>query len=257
MSTLAGIFRSSRMKPRIRMDAVILALTLAFSLLLYFFPQMYSTNRIFDEILDFPGVILILKGIFIRMAARGHKLVHSHDGGGLVTTGLYAYVRNPMYLGTFLIGSGFVLIVWPWWTLLIFPVFFSLRFWPQVIREEHHLKNLFGKTFEDYCRRVPRFFPDFKGGFPNLKDCCPWEELWMTKEKRALWILVPIAFVLEIFQEQMVFHATAPVRVFALFLLGMAVFVTGLWLGYRGYRMTPTRQSGEGTHVRCYGKTPE
>ena len=122
--------------------------------LLYQFPRVYYANRFFDNILDFIGLSVMLKGVYIRMAARGHKKAHSNQGEGLVTTGLYSYTRNPMYLGTFLVGAGFVLIVWPWWSLPIFGWLFYLRFKKQVLKEEKHLRGLFKEEYKIYCRKV-------------------------------------------------------------------------------------------------------
>ena len=77
----------------------------------------------------------------------------------MVTTGIYGYVRNPMYLGSFFIGGGFVLLLWPWWTFPIFVFCFYQRFKQQVLKEEAHLKKIFGKSYEVYCQNVPAIQP--------------------------------------------------------------------------------------------------
>jgi len=80
----------------------------------------------------------------------------------LVVTGLYNYVRNPMYVGVLLmliahfLWFGFV-------ALLVYLVFFFLAFHIFVLRyEEPTLKKMFGKAYEAYIRRVPRWFPKLK-----------------------------------------------------------------------------------------------
>jgi protein-S-isoprenylcysteine O-methyltransferase Ste14 len=80
----------------------------------------------------------------------------------LVLSGLYMYVRNPMYVGVLLIILGHFL--WfGFWNLLIYATFVFLGFSAFVIfYEEPTLKRNFGPAYEEYLRRVPRWIPRFK-----------------------------------------------------------------------------------------------
>lgn len=80
----------------------------------------------------------------------------------LVVSGLYNYVRNPMYVGVFLVIIGHFL--WfGYWNLLIYAAFVFTAFNTFVaFYEEPNLKTRFGATYEDYLRRVPRWIPRFK-----------------------------------------------------------------------------------------------
>ena len=80
----------------------------------------------------------------------------------LVVSGLYNYVRNPMYVGVFLIIVGHFL--WfGFWSLLIYAAVVFIAFHSFVtFYEEPNLKNRFGATYEDYLRRVPRWIPRIK-----------------------------------------------------------------------------------------------
>ena len=77
----------------------------------------------------------------------------------LVVSGLYRYVRNPMYVAVVgsIIGQAAVYrsrgILW---YAAIVSIGFHLRV---VIYEEPRLRELFGRTFIDYCARVPRWIP--------------------------------------------------------------------------------------------------
>src|SRR3989344_8541806 len=150
------------MKKRVQADSAILCFLIILTGFLYLYPQFYSRDLFNDDILDFIGVLVILKGTYVRMAARGHKKSFSKSGHGLVTSGLYQLVRNPMYLGSFLLGSGFILIVWPWWGLLIFAALFYARFNKQIAKEEKLLTGHFGKEYEQYAKKVPRLFPGLR-----------------------------------------------------------------------------------------------
>ncbi len=208
------------------MDGFLLALLIISSLGIYFFPKLFLYYRQTDNACDFLGMFLILKGSFIRMSARGHKVSCSPQGGGLAEDGLYAYTRNPMYLGTFLIGTGFTLIAWPWWAVFIFAGLFYLRFNPLICFEQKHLQKIFGQSYEDYCKRVPAFFPSAAIFLKlNHRLECPWSELWSTKERRIIWALPLIALAAEILQEIWFYRTFPTVNTFLPLVLADGIFV--------------------------------
>lgn len=224
------------MKKRVKIDSSILSFVIILTGFLYQFPHLYSTSSLWDNVLDFFGLMSILKGTYFRMAARGHKKRHSQEGKGLVQTGFYAYTRNPMYLGSFQIGAGFVLIVWPWWTLPLFAGLFYLRFKWQIIKEEEYLEKNFPEDFKEYCRKVPQLLPRFKSLIKiNVKKAFDWEETWSTKEKRGLIAWPLLAVILETMQEKIVFN-TFDIRQTAFIFLAAAIVFT-IALGWR-YRIS-------------------
>lgn len=77
----------------------------------------------------------------------------------LVISGLYRYVRNPMYDGALLVLFGHVL--WfPSLALLVCPIIFFVSFHLFVVLyEERTLRKKFGAAYEQYCRDVPRWLP--------------------------------------------------------------------------------------------------
>ncbi len=78
----------------------------------------------------------------------------------LATTGLYARIRHPQYLGFLLIMAGF-LLQWPTLlTLLMFPIL-ALAYTRLAISEERELRTQFGTQYEQYAARTPRFIPRF------------------------------------------------------------------------------------------------
>ena len=80
----------------------------------------------------------------------------------LVVSGLYNYVRNPMYVGVLCVIIGHFL--WfGFWNLLIYAAIVFIAFNTFVtFYEEPNLKQRFGPTYEDYLKRVPRWLPKFK-----------------------------------------------------------------------------------------------
>ena len=76
----------------------------------------------------------------------------------LVTTGPYAFTRNPMYLGH-LVFVGGLTVATRSPLALVATVSLVPWFGARARKDEHRLAELFGSDFEDYCRRVPRWFP--------------------------------------------------------------------------------------------------
>ena len=100
------------------------------------------------------GAILILPGLAIRALASGH--VRKNEA--LATSGPYAYIRNPLYLGSLLIGIGFAIAARSWWVGAALTVLFFAIYMPVIRSEERFLREKFPE-FEDYARRVPRMLP--------------------------------------------------------------------------------------------------
>jgi len=80
----------------------------------------------------------------------------------LVASGLYKYVRNPMYVSVLLML--FAYFLWfGYWSLLIYAVCVFGAFDLFVINyEEPTLKKKFGKTYTTYMKNVPRWIPKLK-----------------------------------------------------------------------------------------------
>lgn len=101
------------------------------------------------------GFVVALLGIVVRGWAAGAIRKNSV----LTTHGPYAFTRNPLYLGSFLIGLGVAVASGVVWILALFVVFFALVYGRTMRREETRLAELFGQQFERYARTVPRFIP--------------------------------------------------------------------------------------------------
>ncbi|MBA2341389.1 MAG: isoprenylcysteine carboxylmethyltransferase family protein [Pyrinomonadaceae bacterium] len=103
------------------------------------------------------GGIVALCGLCLRAWAAGHIRKNVR----LAASGPYAYTRNPLYLGSFLLGLGFTLACGRWWLAALFALLFLGIYLPVMRVEEKALAELFGDEFERYARRVPLFFPRF------------------------------------------------------------------------------------------------
>src|SRR5579864_43584 len=102
------------------------------------------------------GSLLIVPGLLIRALASGH--VRKNEA--LATSGPYAYTRNPLYLGSLLIGIGFAAAARSWWVGVALVAMFFAIYVPVIRGEEKFLREKF-PGFEQYARRVPRMLPRY------------------------------------------------------------------------------------------------
>jgi protein-S-isoprenylcysteine O-methyltransferase Ste14 len=100
------------------------------------------------------GAVVVAPGLVIRALASGH--VRKNES--LATSGPYAYTRNPLYLGSLVMGLGFCVAARSWWVGLVLVVMFVAIYLPVIRDEEAFLRSKFPE-FDEYARTVPRMFP--------------------------------------------------------------------------------------------------
>jgi len=79
-------------------------------------------------------------------------------GGQIEDRGIYARIRHPRYVGSFLAILGACFLAGTRATWVIAAVWLLLTR-IAIVLEERELRNRFGASYEEYCRRVPRFVP--------------------------------------------------------------------------------------------------
>jgi steroid 5-alpha reductase family enzyme len=83
----------------------------------------------------------------------------SRDVQRLVTYGIFRWVRNPLYVGNFLIWMGFVIISGVPWLVPLAVVVFAIEYYFIVAYEEGVLESIFGREYLEYKRTTPRWVP--------------------------------------------------------------------------------------------------
>ena len=101
------------------------------------------------------GACVSLLGLAIRAWAAGHIRKNAQ----LATSGPYAFTRNPLYFGSFLLGLGFTIASGRWYLAVLFAALFIGIYLPVMRVEASTMAQLFGNDFENYRRSVPLFFP--------------------------------------------------------------------------------------------------
>lgn len=111
--------------------------------------------------LRFSGLGLMLLGLMMRVWSLGYLRKRAE----LATAGPYGRTRNPLYVGTWLIGCGLALnTAWPMNMVLmsLYNVMFLFVYKAQIAIEEEMLRDIFGPIYDEYLRNVPKFFPQLR-----------------------------------------------------------------------------------------------
>ena len=98
---------------------------------------------------------LVAVGAVLRWWAAGCV----RKGRALATGGIYAHLRHPLYVGSFMILLGCCLMLQQPLVWLVLPAGFAVVYWRTLRREETELAAKFGDDYRNYARAVPRFLP--------------------------------------------------------------------------------------------------
>ena len=160
------------------------------------FVRPYSVFGHYQFLGTFASLALIVLGLAGRAWAAGCAGRHTRDARidapRLITGGPFAYVRNPIYLASIILGFGMVGLVGDPVLLLIHLAVCVLLYAGIIPAEERFLKERFGLAYVEYMEHVPRIWPQFR----------PWEKAepatfdprtWMDQFRLAL-ILAGIYF---------------------------------------------------------------
>ena len=146
------------------------------------------------------GLVLVVIGEWIRLAgvaaAGTVTRRRSRNVQRLVTYGIFGWVRNPLYVGNFLIWMGFVVISGVLWFLPIAIVIFAIEYTLIVRYEEGVLESIFGADYLAYKRSTPRWMPRPPArGETGEHD---WTEAWRSEVSTFLqYAALIVAFVIK------------------------------------------------------------
>lgn len=160
--------KNKRQQPPIWLFLIIFfALFLLISLgvtLLFQLPWYFSIPNILGVVV---GVILLVLGFYILISALkalklsrafGKDIYKTKTESKLITTGIYAFTRNPVYFGSILLFLGWFFI-FLFTFLLIMTILFTILFYLVAKWEEKELLERFGDEYRKYKKIVPFFIP--------------------------------------------------------------------------------------------------
>jgi len=183
---------------------------------------------------DVSCILVTFCGILVRALTVG--FVHEKTSGRntkaqnayeLNTTGAYSVVRNPLYVGNYLVLLGMSLLPMDPWVAVLNSAAYFLIYFPIIMTEEAYLLEKFGEQYADYASRVNCVIPSF-GNF--TRPVRSFSRNIFLKREHDTWLTAAVGLV----GVQMIRDYFAGLSVFNagwLALLG-AVFVTWAVLKY-------------------------
>lgn len=126
------------------------------------------------------GWLATILGLMMRGWAAG--ILHKEQT--LATTGPYALVRHPLYVGTFTSGVGFAILLNEPGFYAMIAALFVFVYIPKMRQEERKMAARFGEQWEAFTKGTFMLFPR---RFPP-PIFCPWQpsQWWKNKEYRAV-----------------------------------------------------------------------
>jgi protein-S-isoprenylcysteine O-methyltransferase Ste14 len=145
------------------------------------------------------GLALLAAGQGLRVITIGFAYIKrgGKDGRiyapGLVTEGIFAHCRNPMYAGNLLAVFGLLVTAGNPKGLALGGAAFLLAYTSIVLAEETYLAGRFGDEYRAYCGRVPRFLPRLRGFLATLRPLAfDWRKV-VSKEHGTLYLNLMLA----------------------------------------------------------------
>lgn len=135
-----------------------------FAIVVLIFPGQYDVFRFAG------GTVLLIVGQALRFWAAGIIPQYRTETIGapeLITWGPYAWMRNPLYAGNFIMGFGWAVML-GWGLALAFcAAFIVLYVFIVIPAEEDFLETKFGGEYVEYKKRTPSMFPKLVGNSAN------------------------------------------------------------------------------------------
>lgn len=150
------------------------------------------------------GTFLILLGECLRLWSVGYaggttRATALGAARDLVTTGPYGYVRNPLYLGNFLLSLGICIFSNVVWLIPVLVIGYFIQYLPIISVEENYLMASCGSVYQSYYNHVPRFLPQLSPySSPSQHDFSWFRAL--ISEKRTLTAILSVIGLLYIRQ---------------------------------------------------------
>jgi len=161
------------------------------------------------------GICFIALGLSLRVWANGYVIKTNK----LTTSGPYAFLRHPLYLGTMLLALGFSIMLNTYYAGAIFIIVMAMVYYRTIKNEERALIERYKDAYLDYKRNVPVIIPGF---FPYKKG-----EKWGFSFSRVIenheyklfiWV-INIAIIFRLKQYLLIEHKPMDTKIWLLIVL--------------------------------------
>lgn len=132
-------------------------------------PKIVFDRPRLDYLLRVSGYLVALSGEIVRLVTIGFAYIERGGkkrqvyASALVRKGMYGLTRNPIYVGNLLIVTGITMATGVPLAYLTAIPFFYFVYQAIISAEENFLRKQFGRPYEEYCAKVPRFLPALRG----------------------------------------------------------------------------------------------
>ena len=151
----------------------------------FFLPHISYTGDVFLTVLAYLAPILLGLGLAIFFVCAYQVYSAKLLKRGVVSSGLYAWIRHPQYLGLGIAGLG-LLLYWPRFIILVLYLTMLFVYYLLARNEEWRMEKKFGDSYRNYKERIAMFLPGEPGGKVFA---------WVTgKSRRKGWALAGFYF---------------------------------------------------------------
>ncbi|BDD07733.1 lipid A Kdo2 1-phosphate O-methyltransferase [Fulvitalea axinellae] len=163
----------------------------------------HHPQSMLSGILESMAFVVGMLGLVIRAFTVGYTPKNTSgrntDQGqvadSLNTTGMYSLIRNPLYLGNYLMWLGVAMLTGNVWFIAIFSLTFWIYYERIVFAEENFLRKKFGQHYLDWASKTAPFLPtSFRYKSPDTPFS--WKKV-LKKEKNGFFALFLVFFIFE------------------------------------------------------------
>ena len=162
-------------------------------------------SHFYDLILELVCMAISLSGLWVRCLTVGYvpkgtsgRNTMKQVADSLNTTGVYSLLRNPLYLGNYLMMFGVITMISPgaWWLPLVFSLAFWIYYERIIMAEEAFLSEKFGDEYSKYAAKTPVIFPRFRNW--QKPDLVFSFRTVLRREYSGLFALISAMFAIEV-----------------------------------------------------------
>ena len=196
---------------------------------MYFNYNHYYHHYRWFELLCF---LISLSGQAIRVISVGYaadrtsgRNTKAQVADELNTSGIYSLVRNPLYLGNFLMWLGIAILTEVDWLVAVFCLIYWLYYERIILAEESFLAEKFGAVFTDYTTRVACFFP-VKGKYTPNKYNFRLKKV-LRQENPSLFGLICVFIAIKVMKDYIYYRAIYLDKLWIIIgLVGLVLYLT-------------------------------
>jgi protein-S-isoprenylcysteine O-methyltransferase Ste14 len=140
------------------------------------------------------GIGIATCGMLLRLWASGHIRKNRE----VTASGPYAYTRNPLYLGSLIMGIGFCLAISNYFLLGAIIILFGMIYYPTILAEESKLQRRYGEKYLAYLEMVPRLIPRSLTPKSHAEKKFSWQRVRQNREYRAVLGFLAVLFIYDV-----------------------------------------------------------